>query len=289
MADTPLYPVKFFAVNEPPVEGALEPHSFYVLRTDDNKAAIYVTDADGGVLPPYTNDVSAVWGNITGVLADQLDLQTTLTGFDTRISDLEAVDLGSTYQAVSEKSQPSGYASLDGSGRVPASELPSISATSPVVLTAHNASETPLTVNMAASQTAMPFILKDSLGAQVLAIDAAGTIFGDGANAKLALQDYAGRVILGYGYNWFWGATNHLELSLQSGDILYFEPSAFFPVTTNSIDLGKSANAFKNIFAQYYRPATSTNAAAPNNSMFYSSDNSKLVYKDAGGTVNNLY
>lgn len=38
-----------------------------------------------------------------------------------------------------------------------------------------------------------------------------------------------------------------------------------------------------------FRPATSTNAAAPNNSVYYSSTSSRLVYKDAGGTVNLLY
>jgi len=36
-------------------------------------------------------------------------------------------------------------------------------------------------------------------------------------------------------------------------------------------------------------PHTSTDAAAPNNSIYYSSTQSKLVYKDSGGTVNNLY
>lgn len=38
-----------------------------------------------------------------------------------------------------------------------------------------------------------------------------------------------------------------------------------------------------------FRPSTATNAAAPNNSVFYSSINAKLVFKDAGGTVHNLY
>jgi hypothetical protein len=37
------------------------------------------------------------------------------------------------------------------------------------------------------------------------------------------------------------------------------------------------------------RIATISNADAPNSSLYYSSDNSKLVYKDAAGTVNNLY
>jgi hypothetical protein len=39
----------------------------------------------------------------------------------------------------------------------------------------------------------------------------------------------------------------------------------------------------------YIKPFTSTDAAAPNNSIYYSSDQSKLVYKDGAGVVNNLY
>jgi len=39
----------------------------------------------------------------------------------------------------------------------------------------------------------------------------------------------------------------------------------------------------------FIKPITSADAAAPNNSIYYSSDASKLVYKDSGGTVNNLY
>jgi hypothetical protein len=39
----------------------------------------------------------------------------------------------------------------------------------------------------------------------------------------------------------------------------------------------------------YQTPITSTDAAAPNNSQYFSSDAGKLVYKDSGGTVNNLY
>ena len=42
-------------------------------------------------------------------------------------------------------------------------------------------------------------------------------------------------------------------------------------------------------FSGAIKPATLTNAAAPNSSIYYSSDNAKLVYKDSGGTVNNLY
>lgn len=36
-------------------------------------------------------------------------------------------------------------------------------------------------------------------------------------------------------------------------------------------------------------PITLQDSSAPNNSIYYSSDQSKLVYKDSGGTVNDLY
>ncbi|GEM_PF-5657031 len=36
-------------------------------------------------------------------------------------------------------------------------------------------------------------------------------------------------------------------------------------------------------------PVTLTDAQAENNSIYYSSDQAKLVYKDSGGTVNGLY
>ena len=39
----------------------------------------------------------------------------------------------------------------------------------------------------------------------------------------------------------------------------------------------------------FITPITSTDAAAPNNSIYYSSTKSKLVYKDSGGGINNLY
>jgi hypothetical protein len=42
-------------------------------------------------------------------------------------------------------------------------------------------------------------------------------------------------------------------------------------------------------FAGAITPATIADASAPNNSIYYSSTASKLVYKDSGGTVNNLY
>lgn len=38
-----------------------------------------------------------------------------------------------------------------------------------------------------------------------------------------------------------------------------------------------------------YSPISSTDAAAPNSTLYYSTDQSKLVWKDSGGTVNDLY
>ena len=39
----------------------------------------------------------------------------------------------------------------------------------------------------------------------------------------------------------------------------------------------------------FFVPVTSASGNAPNNSIFYSSDESKLVYKDPNGTINTLY
>ncbi len=39
----------------------------------------------------------------------------------------------------------------------------------------------------------------------------------------------------------------------------------------------------------YFLPKSSADADAPNNSLYYSTDSSKAVYKDAGGVVHDLY
>jgi len=38
-----------------------------------------------------------------------------------------------------------------------------------------------------------------------------------------------------------------------------------------------------------FQPPSLADSAAPNNSIYYSTDASKLVYKDSGGSVHNLY
>lgn len=39
----------------------------------------------------------------------------------------------------------------------------------------------------------------------------------------------------------------------------------------------------------YFLPISSADADAPNNSIYYSTDSTKLVYKDSLGVVNDLY
>lgn len=60
----------------------------------------------------------------------------------------------------------------------------------------------------------------------------------------------------------------------------------------NSDDVGSGACNINGLLITnggYLQPISSTDAAAPNNSVYYSTTASKLVYKDAGGAVNNLY
>jgi len=38
-----------------------------------------------------------------------------------------------------------------------------------------------------------------------------------------------------------------------------------------------------------FAPASMSNASAVNNSIYFSTDNNKLVYKDSAGVVNELY
>lgn len=62
--------------------------------------------------------------------------------------------------------------------------------------------------------------------------------------------------------------------------------------TLNQISQGISAlnNTLNTLLPNgAYHPFSSSDAAAPTNSMYYSTDASKLVYKDSGGVVHALY
>ena len=62
-------------------------------------------------------------------------------------------------------------------------------------------------------------------------------------------------------------------------------------VVDNTLDVSgvSTLGALKADAAGFLLPISSADAAAPNNSVYYSTDASKLVYKDAGGSVNDLY
>ena len=66
--------------------------------------------------------------------------------------------------------------------------------------------------------------------------------------------------------------------------------STFINTQSNSNTVIKLTNGSSDaLFYGGIKPATLTDASAPNNSIYYSSTAGKLVYKDSGGTVNNLY
>lgn len=52
--------------------------------------------------------------------------------------------------------------------------------------------------------------------------------------------------------------------------------------------IGKD-NAFEVRNDGTFKPVSLADSVASNNSIYYSTDQSKLVYKDASGTVNDLY
>jgi len=61
------------------------------------------------------DSASVSWGDITGTLSDQTDLQTELDNINTALGNK---------QNTSEKGNANGYASLDSGGKIPASQLP---------------------------------------------------------------------------------------------------------------------------------------------------------------------
>lgn len=83
---------------------------------------------------------------------------------------------------------------------------------------------------------------------------------------------------------------------------IYFESDGssnfyFRPQSSKDVGLGSSSNEWKNLYVSdviirnngTIKPASLADASAENDSIYYSTDQSKLVYKDSGGTVNDLY
>lgn len=88
--------------------------------------------------------------------------------------------------------------------------------------------------------------------------------------------------------------------------IVWYLPTQNFPAATTDVTqkfkriasqtgdmthwLDESNNVLSRIYASgAFQPVSLADASAPNNSVYYSTTQSKLVYKDSGGTVNNLY
>lgn len=79
-----------------------------------------------------------------------------------------------------------------------------------------------------------------------------------------------------------------VDFGYVSGDANFlFDVGIGVASPTERLDVNGNIKANQTI--SFFMPVTSTDAAAPNNSIYYSTDASKLVYKDSGGVVNALY
>jgi len=84
----------------------------------------------------------------------------------------------------------------------------------------------------------------------------------------------------------FDAAANTVRFSDMRGTPIGIEYADYYPeIETND----NSLTSTRNVNALKQTPVSYTNAAAPNNTIFYSTTLSKLAYKDPGGTVNALY
>lgn len=71
-----------------------------------------------------------------------------------------------------------------------------------------------------------------------------------------------------------------------------YDASNYFSATvgsTGAVTFDAVGSGAKFIFSDCIEPPSMADSSAPNNSIYYSTTASKLVYKDSGGTVNNLY
>ena len=97
-----------------------------------------------------------------------------------------------------------------------------------------------------------------------------GTLTGDltmGDNIKITQGT-------GSDYSQYFDGTNQ-NFDLTSGD---------FKFNGGNVDLGEHDLTATNL-AGFFRPVTSADADAPVNSVYYSSDKTDIVYKNAAGTV----
>lgn len=95
---------------------------------------------------------------------------------------------------------------------------------------------------------------------------------------------------------YFFGASNFFQGEVEFGEITIFDTDVFFygqtefnsDVVLADGDFYAGSHALIDNHA-YIHPVSSSDASAPNNSIYYSTTASKLVYKNSSGVVNNLY
>lgn len=84
--------------------------------------------------------------------------------------------------------------------------------------------------------------------------------------------------------------TKALATAYNASDVPLAAKMAATP-TANAFEVRNSSNTVVTAFdaTGAWEPPSMADSSAPNNSVYYSTTASKLVYKDSGGTVNNLY
>jgi len=82
------------------------------------------------------------------------------------------------------------------------------------------------------------------------------------------------------------GDSGRTDVVSTNGQDINLTPAGNVNITANSLEM---AGTERITSAGCFLPVSLADASAPNNSIYYSTTASKLVYKDSGGTVNNLY
>jgi hypothetical protein len=255
------------------------------LRVNSTADAFEFAAASGGG--------GGVWGSITGTLSDQTDLQNAL--------DLKAALAGAAFTgAVSVATSGSG-ATLDltnsGSGTTlniansGSGSLLVVDSTKLVVTNAGNigigtaspsarqhivtggVSTIGQIIQAAAGQTAATMQILDSAGNMELQHQISN---------GLTIQNYSNGSTVFVGHA---RGSGTVAFELQSLSNRRFRILATSVSTT--FESSNQTGGF--IFNKAITPASLADSAAQVNSIYYSTDASKLVYKDSGGTVHNLY
>ena len=280
----------------------------------------FLYSADGVNLSwQSVSDVLAVWGNISGTLSDQTDLE---NRFNTKADLSGATFTGNliTSGALDKEKwlfspySANNYSAIYNNGVSPsatnytllANETSTfLNATTQVFLRINSNSSTGFKITSSQNQSMTNLLIEDTDPQLTLAhtsgsiettlqTDASGdldiTVTGEYLNfnaptASMLLNSTdASRAT--FKFNGSYG-----QLLNENGIFYITNSDANDPILlrTNNIERLRIDTNGKSIFSGEIEPASMANASASNNSIYYSTDASRLVYKDSGGTVNNLY